>query len=546
MLGGGVAGLTVAHELAQRGFRVTVYERKALGGKARSIPVAGTATGGRRDLPGEHGHRGIFGFYHNLPDTLRRIPFPGNENGVHDNLAEVKRVSFARAGGREDLLLPPFPPKPDAFTPEALQRLIVAVIQQLAHLPLHEALFLARQAAIFMTSSDERRFGQWEHVSWWDFIKADGKSEDYRRLFGGGVQIIQALKPENASARTSGQGGEAIIYSYLGLGVDGPADRILNGPTSERWLDPWVAHLRSLGVRFQLNHTVDGLELEKNRVVAATARTPNGSTRIEADWFVCAMPADRAVRLWNRDILDADPRLGDMRELEHTWSNGIQFYLRRRVPVFPGHVAHVDSPWALVSINQAQFWHDDFASTWGDGVARDSLSVVISDWETPGIRYGKPANRCTPQEIADEVWAQLKAHLEDTGRQYLPDDVLHSWFLDPAIAVADTGLTNDEPYLLNTVGSWFQRPDAATAIPNLFLAADYVRTPSNVDFTSMETANEAGRRAVNALLDAADSRAERVRLFSGYQPPEFDLAKRIDAERFRLGLPHILDTPWPA
>jgi hypothetical protein len=33
-----------------------VFERKSvLGGKARSIPVPGSGTAGRRDLPGEHG-----------------------------------------------------------------------------------------------------------------------------------------------------------------------------------------------------------------------------------------------------------------------------------------------------------------------------------------------------------------------------------------------------------------------------------------------------------------------------------------------------------
>ena len=46
VLGGGVAGLTAAHELAERGFHVTVYEPTALGGKARSIPVPDTAGGG--------------------------------------------------------------------------------------------------------------------------------------------------------------------------------------------------------------------------------------------------------------------------------------------------------------------------------------------------------------------------------------------------------------------------------------------------------------------------------------------------------------------
>ena len=37
VLGGGVGGLSAAHELAERGFEVTVYEaRDVAGGKARS------------------------------------------------------------------------------------------------------------------------------------------------------------------------------------------------------------------------------------------------------------------------------------------------------------------------------------------------------------------------------------------------------------------------------------------------------------------------------------------------------------------------------
>ncbi|NUT98927.1 MAG: FAD-dependent oxidoreductase, partial [Saccharothrix sp.] len=81
VFGGGVAGMTAAHELAERGFAVTLYERRALGGKARSMPVPGTGRDGRRDLPAEHGFRIFFGFYHDLPDTLSRIPFPGNARG---------------------------------------------------------------------------------------------------------------------------------------------------------------------------------------------------------------------------------------------------------------------------------------------------------------------------------------------------------------------------------------------------------------------------------------------------------------------------------
>ena len=58
ILGGGVAGLSAAHELAERGFQVRVFERKAaMGGKARSIPVPDSAVQSRKPLPGEHGFR---------------------------------------------------------------------------------------------------------------------------------------------------------------------------------------------------------------------------------------------------------------------------------------------------------------------------------------------------------------------------------------------------------------------------------------------------------------------------------------------------------
>ncbi|MGK5643277.1 FAD-dependent oxidoreductase, partial [Streptomyces sp. URMC 126] len=92
------------------------------------------------------------------------------------------------------------------------------------------------------------------------------------------------------------------------------------------------------------------------------------------DWFVVAVPVERAVPLWSADVLAAAPRLAAMRRLRTTWSHGIQYYLREPVRGIPGHIAYIDSPWALVSIGQARFWREAFADTWGDGRAQDSLS----------------------------------------------------------------------------------------------------------------------------------------------------------------------------
>src|SRR5262249_54815266 len=84
VIGGGVGGLTAAQELIERGFAVTIYDaRPVWGGKARSQPVVGSGTGGRKDLPGEHGFRFYPRFYKHVIDTMTRIPFGGGHVADH-------------------------------------------------------------------------------------------------------------------------------------------------------------------------------------------------------------------------------------------------------------------------------------------------------------------------------------------------------------------------------------------------------------------------------------------------------------------------------
>jgi uncharacterized protein with NAD-binding domain and iron-sulfur cluster len=544
VLGGGMAGLATAHELVERGFAVTVYERKALGGKARSIGVPGTGAGGRRPLPGEHGFRFFPGFYHHVPDTMRRIPFPGNPNGVHDNMKAASGGKFLRSGGRPDALVFGLGPDPQqALTVDGLRRNLTFALSQ-DGIPPHELAHFVQRVLVFLTSSDERRYGQWEHVSWWDFIGAASRSEDYKTVLAAGLtRNLVAAKETVASTRTIGNMAEAFVLNIMGRGNDGALDRVLDAPTNEAWIDPWILHLTRLGVRFEVGTTVTSLKTAGGRVIAAGARSAKGAhRRIEADWFVCAMPVERARKLWNAKVLAQDPSLEAMHELQYEWMNGIQFFLKRKVDITKGHVTFVDAPWALTALTQGQFWNrHDFARDYGDGTAVDCLSMDISNWDAPGVLFSKPAKRCTADEIAKEVWAQVKQH--ETAAKVLTDDIVHSWHLDPGIRwVPSRGANrNDDPLLVNTVSSWEKRPTARTEVPNLFLAGDYVQT--DIDLATMEGANESGRAAVNALLDAAGAKAERVAMFKLYDPPEFEPLKAADRELFEAGQPNALDHP---
>jgi uncharacterized protein with NAD-binding domain and iron-sulfur cluster len=544
VLGGGMAGLAAAHELRERGFVVDVYERRALGGKARSIRVPRSARDDRRPLPGEHGFRFFPGFYHHVPDTMRRIPFASNPHGVWDNLVDATETKSPRTEGRADGTVFGIAPDPnEARTPDGIRRLLTDQLSGRG-LPPHELAYFVERVMVFLASCDERRFGQWEHVSWWDFIRAEGKSEEYQKVLARGLtRAVVAAKERVASTRTIGNMGEAFVYNFQGRGNDGAPDRVLNAPTNEAWIDPWVRLLRRLGVDFHIGQTVEALRVRRGRVESAVVRDQKGRRRtVEADWFVCAMPAERARRLWSRQVVALDPGLELMNELFVDWMNGIQFYLRRPLNIVHGHMTFVDAPWALTALTQGQFWAGrQFERDYGDGRVVDCLSVDISDWDTPGIVYGRPAKRCTSGEVATEVLEQIKAHLNDNGEAILTDDMIHSWHLDPAIAWSHRAQrnSNDEPLLVNTVGTWEKRPQARTGVPNLFLAGDYVQT--NVDLATMEGANESGRAAVNALLDASGSQAGRVTMYKLYVPPEFEAEKRADAELYRRGQPNALD-----
>jgi uncharacterized protein with NAD-binding domain and iron-sulfur cluster len=525
ILGGGVAGLTAAHELADRGFEVVVLEARAIpGGKARSLPVPDSATDGRSDLPAEHGFRFFPGFYRHVPDTMRRIPVGGTT--VFDRLTGATRILVAQSHGRNELVA-------GAHLPESLEdlgvlsRFLLGLMTSLG-IPPAEHAWLMERLLTLLTSCDDRRFKQWELESWWGFVRAEQRSPTFRRFLADGLtRTLVAARAREISARTGGLILAQLLFDLTRAG--GRADRVLDAPTNEAWIDPWVTHLRDLGVELRLSTAVNGLTVSGGRIAGVT--TSHGT--VTADYYVAALPVEVMRMLAGPPLRALEPRLARLDRLVTRWMNGVLFYLDHDVPLVHGHAIYVDSEWALTSISQAQFWAGVDLERYGDGRVKGILSVDVSDWTTPGPRTGKIAMHCTPEEIRAEVWGQLTDHLNDGPQPLLDERNVLAWFLDPAIEFPNpTEATNLEPLLINTAGSWADRPEATTKIPNLLLAADYVRT--NTDLATMEGANEAARKAVNAILDRTYSRAPRCEVFTLSEPAVFKPARMLDAVRWRL------------
>jgi uncharacterized protein with NAD-binding domain and iron-sulfur cluster len=517
VIGGGIGGLTVANELAERGYDVAVYEANdRFGGKARSLPASDHV----RPLHGEHGFRFFPAFYRHLFETMERIPADGGT--VADNLVQTEETLIAAIDEPARLQR--------TANPTSLREWVTLLQPAfVADLPNRDVRFLLERLLYLLTSCDARRERELDERSWWAFIDAENRSQAFRDRLGYAVQSLVALRPQVGSARTIGQ-----IYAQLLVGQldpTAPTERILNAPTNRAWIDPWVAHLDALDVELHAGRPARRLAFANG---AITGLDLADGTAVTADDYVLAVPVEVAQSFVSDEMADTVPALGRIECLDTAWMNGVQYYLTEDVRFSRGHQVYAQAPWALTSISQRQFWTDYDVDGRGPDAVEGVLSVIASDWDTPGIRHEKPARECTRAEIVEEVWAQLKAHL-NTEETRLADDMLVDAFLDPAIVDTDDGVENRSPLLVNTVGSLKNRPPADVDVPNLYLASDYVRT--NTDLASMESANEAGRRAANAIVRKRGEGAP-AQIWELAEPALFEPFKRQDRIRYRLGLPH--------
>ena len=538
VIGGGVGGLTAAHELAERGYDVHIYEsRSAWGGKARSQPVPGSGSGGRADLPGEHGFRFYPRFYTHVIDTMKRIPSsvggwvvdqlrPTTESAI----ALVDRGTWYRFYRRS------------VTKPFEIIAALELFFQELDFDDQDIALFAAKILE-FLTTSDERRLGEYEQMSWWDFLEGDLYSANFQRQLRAVPRTMVAMDPRRGSARTVGAISMQLILDYAGTGVTN--DRTMGGPTSEMWIDPWVAHLTSLGVTFHTGLTATSIDTAAGAI--SGVHLSDGST-VTGDHYVLSVPIDAAIGLISPAMGALDPQLERLRLANPddlvSWMVGIQYFLYEDVPLVRGHTFFPDSPWALTTISQPQFWRDlgIFRTRYGAGDVGGLISVDVSDWDTPGVYVTKPAKQCTPNEIAQEIWEQLKAGLNGLGpgEETLTDPMLHSWHLDDDLDFT-SGIPpkNHSRLLVHPPGSLAIRPTAKTLIPNFVIAADFVRTTT--DLASMEGANEAGRMAANAVLDRDASPTARVQLWPVTEPDTFKYAKKVDRWLYAHGRRHAFE-----
>ena len=283
--GGGIGGLSAAHELVTRGFDVEVYEHHDIpGGKARSLGVPDTGKDGRHDLPAEHGFRFFPGYYRHVIDTMQHTPYWDTDETICDRLVNVDQEALASFTTRAIVTPAKMPSTLSGFL--KLRRQMKS--QPSVTFDKGELWYYMGKLWQIVTSCHERRDDQYEQIPWWEFVGAENRSDNYQKYLADISRTLVAADPKKVSTRTNGN-----VWTQTLMGMWGErGDRVLDGPTNEIWIYPWLKFLMDQGVKYYVNASVmevttNDKEVTGLRVVSADSDRPGAVNKQMARVLDC-------------------------------------------------------------------------------------------------------------------------------------------------------------------------------------------------------------------------------------------------------------------
>jgi carotenoid phi-ring synthase / carotenoid chi-ring synthase len=469
VVGGGIAGLTAALGLAERGVRVTVLEREArLGGRVRSWPVElADGEGGQMS----RGFHAFFRQYYNLRAVLRRT------DPTLERLRPLDDYPLVRRGGGRDSF---------ARIPRTPPWNLAAFVARSPSFDLAGLAGVDVEAALGLLDVDfPATFTALDGVSAAEVLDRLQFPEMARHL------ALEVFARSFFADPREFSGAELVAMFHLyfvgsaeGLLFDVPRDDY----DATLWA-PLGAHLHGLGVRVETGREVRSVaELGEGLRVLHGAAGSDDQGWLEADAVVLALDP-----VGLRRVLAASPGLGGDDDAGATWRNAVagirsappfavwRLWLSGRVaperPPFLGTSGY--GPLDNVSVLERFEQH---ATTWSR--AHDGSVVELHAYALP--------------EGTTEV--DLRRRLLDELHRVYPETETLEVVHDEWVVEADCVLVGLEP--------WRSRPGVRTPDPRVVLAGDALRC--DLPVALMERAATTGWMAADQLLSGWGLRGHGV------------------------------------
>jgi hypothetical protein len=473
--GGGLAGLTAALRLAERGYRVTLYEEKSmLGGNVASRRIAG---GTFIDV---YPHM-YLGWYHNFWRLLE-------DAGVD------REESFARFSSVKQLARGGFPRFTTLTSGYSIAHLLQNVYSGVGP---PADMFLFGYASLDLLAERLNPTVRLQEMSVSGFLNArpyiTKRAVDAYESY---ITNVWAIPSYLASAED--------YQTYLAYCFAEPDSLfwLTRGPALHQMIDRLASALRQAGVRIECNVHVTSVTRAGGRVSEIGLRRTRFDPRtykwvgtgeswtVKVDELLLAVPAPTLARLARRGsagqrIVDAEPDLAELSRLGTRQVPIVHLYFDSKlnprfaeVPAEP--VGLQGSRLGLAFTNLSKTW-DSVPACQG----RTVLALSCSD------AYALPGPR--PPDDGHEMLEELS--------QYLHFDPGAAWGESPDI---DWALTRyhenlDAQLFLNEVGVDVWRPGASCRrLWNLSFAGDLCQNP--IGMTTVEAAVASGLEAAGAIV----------------------------------------------
>ena len=265
---------------------------------------------------------------------------------------------------------------------------------------------------------------------------------------------------------------------------------MMNGPTSERMIEPWTRYLIAQGVDIQTNACVSDFTFSDG--VLRTVILADGR-RLDCDSAILALPYLALRRLCGETSLGQHvPHLNQPHRMRLESSSGIQLFLKALPEPVPEQfrpgvfTAHLESPWSFVSVVQGEgFW----SAVSLPERTRFVLSATFSTFDRPGTLTNKQASQCNPHEIYEEALRQCRfdkglvtgwridgelRHMAEKEYQRIKNELPPHLAYEPVEGVR---MVNFAPLLIHLPGAPKASPRIQTEVANLFLAGEATWSP---------------------------------------------------------------------
>lgn len=545
IVGAGIAGLTVAHELVKSGAKASIHVYEKLptsGGFFRSDVSSDTR------IPSEYSWHGIGPWYHNTRRLLGEIPFPspGHTTSVHDKLSPPIHFGVLGNTSPSSVNVTKYFDKSSAFRMTLWDKVIWA------------------RSLIKAWSSDKRSQREYSEINGYDFIK-DGMSDQgahtWRSTFGPWIGSDWTRVSHHHVGNFFEHNLWPDVPQRESSGNDEVGWSLLQGPSSDYWFTPWVRYLEDQGVQFHWSSELTGIALNSDNTEIQYLEFNHGAERVSGNMYTCALdPYSMTNVLRKNAMLLEDPNLALFpklsEQLPHVQvSFRIAFKDHIQWPYENTAIVLADSEYNITLCDMQQIWDPVNEVRGGETMGPNigslwTCTACVSS--VPGRIYGLPIESITKEQFITEVKAQImSSELLDSiiflyNGKYFHEytiqaiEVWHEWVFQSPDGVRGKGTIGSvNPKWVNQTHNQKYRPSSRTSYTNLVLAGAHVQTKT--DIWSIEGAVESGITASNMVLAMDDCSCRGTKLIVSEKWWLWKLLAFLDNILYALCLPQITD-----